>query len=165
MALRFLCFAITFSFISMAFAEKVCVKNAKELEAKKESFPKFLQEKKEVSFGHTEIRPIAMRFQVTEDKIIAQYALKVAFVRIPYVGYATDICYDKDTQELVLAMDNKKQVTAKVINDDPPNATVIVREHTLTRSSEVYNKAAKILGGFEDSLQKTLADKATGGAQ
>lgn len=162
MTLKILVFIfMVLGFSQVSFAENVCVKNSKELESKKESFPKFFHEKKEVSFAHTEKRPIAMRFQVTEDKIIAQYALKYV-VTIPYVGHATEICYDKDTQELSLMMDNEQKVTVKVTNDDPPNATVVVRGHTLTRSSDVYDKAVKILGGFDKTLKQTYAEEKKG---
>lgn len=152
---------ISLGFVNGSFAAKVCAKNAKDLAQLKDSFPKFLQDKNEVSFAQTEGTTVAMRFLVTEDKVITQYKFKF-FGTHGDVGYATEICYDKATRELSLKMDNGKDVTAKVTNDDPPHATVVAMKQTLTRNPAVYNEAIKILGGMSEPLRKTFEDSRKG---
>lgn len=149
---------IGMGFFNVALASPVCVKNGKDLAQLKDSFPKFFQGKQEVSFAQVDPRAIAIRFQVTDNKIVAQYRYQFLGTHGD-VGYATQICYDSDTKEMRLVMDNGKDVSTQVVNDSPPDATITVYGQTLTRSPSVYNRATSKLGGFEKTLHETYQEK------
>lgn len=149
---------ISLGFVNGSFAAKVCAKNAKDLAQLKDSFPKFFQNKNEVGLAQIDPRAVAMRFQITDDIIIAQYSFKFLGTHGD-IGYATQICYNKDTKELDLTMDNGKDVTVMVENESPTDATVTVHGQRLTRSPSVYSRATQSLGGYEKTLRQTYEEK------
>lgn len=137
---------IGLGFFQFSYAEEVCVTNGRELAAHKDDFPRFFHTKHEVRFARSE-SPIAyFNFQVTEEKIFGEAKYKLPIFGIKTAkGYATNLCYDKDSREIKIKLDNGSDFTVKVVNDNPPEATVTIKGYTLTRKAEEYDKAMALL--------------------
>lgn len=159
-----------FIFISLGFfqfsnADELCVKNGKDLAQLKDSFPKFFQDKQEIRFARSESPVAFISFKVTEDKISGEAKYKIPIFGIKQEkGYATKLCYDKANHAVKIELDNGKDFTVKVINDNPPEATVTIKGYEMTRRPAEYDKAMAILNGNKPASSAPASNN-NGGAQ
>lgn len=158
---------VSLGFFHFSFAEEVCIKNGKELAAHKDAFPKFFQEKQEVRFARSQ-SPIAyFSFQVTEEKIFGQAKYKIPLFGIKQDrGYAKELCYDNQSHEIKIALDNGKEFKVQVVNDNPPEATVTIKGYELTRKPAEFEKAMSLLNSTAaPSASAPSSNHEQGGAQ
>jgi hypothetical protein len=157
-------------FINGAFAAEICAKNGKDLALLKDSFPKFFQNQTEIHFARSETPVAYISVRVTPDKIAGEAKYKIPIFGIKQEkGYATQLCYDKDSRELTIELDNGKDFKVKVVDDNPPEATVTIKGYELTRRPAEYNKAMAILNGTSSgsssSPTRSNSNDYNGGAQ
>jgi hypothetical protein len=159
---------ISLGFINGSFAANVCAKNGKDLALLKDSFPKFFQSKQEIRFARSQSPVAYIAVNVSEDKISGEAKYKIPIFGISQEkGYVTQLCYDQEDRELKIELDNGKDFSIKVLNDNPLEATVTIKGYELTRKPEEFNKAIAILNGTGNSSSSSAPTRTSkyGGAQ
>jgi hypothetical protein len=158
-------------FINSAFAADICAKNGKDLALLKDSFPRFFQSQTEIHFARSETPVAYLSVAVTPDKIAGEAKYKIPIFGIKQEkGYAKNLCYNKDNGELKIELDNGKEFKVKVINDNPPDATVTIKGYEMTRKPAEFNKAMAILNGTDKASSSSSSSGSSrsydnGGAQ
>ncbi|MBS1971384.1 MAG: hypothetical protein JSU04_13835 [Bdellovibrionales bacterium] len=157
-------------FINSASAADICAKNGKDLALLKDSFPRFFQSQTEIHFARSQTPVAYLSVTVAPDKIAGEAKYKIPIFGIKQEkGYATQLCYNKDDGELKIELDNGKEFKVKVINDNPPDATVTIKGYEMTRKPAEYNKAMAILNGTSSGSSSSSSGSSdfnnNGGAQ
>lgn len=152
-------YLISLGFTPASYAGENCITNAAELEAKKASFPKFLQENPPAMFARENFPVAALSFHVVDGKILGEAIYKLFNIKRDN-GYVSKLCYNGSelTITLEVATSNDKEedtYNVKILND----RTLKVNGLEFKETSPA--NFAKILNMLNDSTDSAATSTTT----